>query len=71
MLSSLNDAEKSQKILRDLEYLREILTSPENMTIHLAANLDMLNEVCQEAAEAWIGILPENVQGAKNKLVLF
>ncbi|XP_073987977.1 uncharacterized protein C05D11.1-like [Rhodnius prolixus] len=68
MLSSLNDAEKSQKILRDLEYLREILTSPENMTIHLAANLDMLNEVCQEAAEAWIGILPENVQGAKNKM---
>lgn len=62
-----NDIE-IENIVNDLETLRSIITTPENMVIHLAANIETLASNYPNPSAFWADVLPGNVQPRRRAL---
>lgn len=68
LLERLNKPEECDKVLAEIESVRQIVTDPSNMVVHLAANLDLLATKYANPAELWNQLLPSGKVSIKNKL---
>ncbi|KAL1123834.1 hypothetical protein AAG570_001605 [Ranatra chinensis] len=68
MLESLEDEAKAPDVLSDLEALREVITRPQNMVVHMVANLDILSKLYPDPAKVWSNLLPKNIIPTRGKL---
>lgn len=68
LVEKLDSAEECAKVLSDLEEVRQVITDPRHMVVHLAANVDQLGNSCQDPAQLWKQMLSDNKPPAdKNK----
>lgn len=64
MVEKLNNESTANEIVADLNRLRDIITSPENMAIHVAANWQQLADMYNndELNEPWLKIAKTEIQ---------
>lgn len=67
LMERLNKPEECDKVIAELESVRQIVTDPSYMVVHLAANLDLLATKYANPAELWNQLLPRGKASIKNK----
>ncbi|XP_014253359.1 uncharacterized protein C05D11.1-like [Cimex lectularius] len=58
VLSRLDEKDGIEAVLKEIQNVRDVLTNPENMTAHLAVNLDILTKHFSDPAAIWEHFLP-------------
>lgn len=69
VLERLNSAEECGQVLAEVDSVRQILSHPGNLALHLATNLDLLATKHPDPASCWTELLPPTKQSVKNKSV--
>lgn len=59
LLEKLND-DRASSVIDDMLKVRNILTNPKNMVLHLALNLDHVTKKLSDPATPWEKFLPDN-----------
>ncbi|XP_012262723.1 uncharacterized protein C05D11.1-like [Athalia rosae] len=68
MMDSLNDSKAQAKVLEEIESVRKTLTTPQNMVLYMAANVDKLAAHVPNVYEPWEVLLPKQYTSCKSKL---
>lgn len=63
----MNTPEGAAKVVDQLETARGILTKPENLVLHIAANLNTLEALYPSLTEPLAGIIPKEISPVKAK----
>ncbi|XP_044726839.1 uncharacterized protein C05D11.1-like [Chrysoperla carnea] len=67
LLDQMNNG-NGDAVIADVEKVRDVLTNPKNMVLHLALNLDHISQKVSDPAAAWFNLLPCNVEPVRNTL---
>ncbi|XP_063241639.1 uncharacterized protein C05D11.1-like [Bacillus rossius redtenbacheri] len=59
LMERLDDPETAQAVLAELEAVRQVVTEPSGMAVHLAADVDSLAAGRPDLPGPWRGLLPE------------
>ncbi|XP_046677319.1 uncharacterized protein C05D11.1-like [Homalodisca vitripennis] len=68
ILERLNDPNECNVVLAEIDEVRQIITHPSNMVVHMAANLELLATKYTDPASMWTQLLPPTRSPARNQL---
>jgi hypothetical protein len=67
LIEKLDSKETCEEVLSEIEYVRQIITDPANIVIHLSANVDQLANKIGDLVQPWREVLPANKVVKKKK----
>ncbi|KAF6215152.1 hypothetical protein GE061_009903 [Apolygus lucorum] len=68
LIEEMNTPEGAAKVVKELENVRAILTKPENLVLHIAANLNILESLYPSLTLPLVNIIPKEMSAVKTKL---
>ena len=67
LIEKLDSKEKCEEVLKEIESIRQIITEPANIVIHMAANIDHLACKVGDLEKPWKNLLPAAKTSSKKK----
>ncbi|XP_067002472.2 uncharacterized protein C05D11.1 [Anabrus simplex] len=68
LIEKLESKDSCQEVLDEIESIRNIITDPENMVIHMSTNVEKLVSECGDPVKPWSALLPSNKNPVKKPL---